>query len=120
VREDSSTFFGEFSTAVRNGGTKFLFDRTDPAVIARYGATQCRQFVPELVDPTQQLRLISVTGPETWKYVSDGLSASISDTYVFHVDGTATGLSGPRDYHFALVDGRYRLFADCGTPVSSK
>jgi hypothetical protein len=101
---------------VRSGDTGFLVDRLHPEVIKRYGRAQCRGFVVELADPTAKLRLGRVTGPTRYEYSTDGMTASVSDTYTFHVTGTAAGTTGPRDYHFALVDGRFRSFADCGTP----
>jgi hypothetical protein len=112
--EDPHAFFDRFTTAVHSGDQAFLADRMHPAVVARYGAAQSRACASRLVDPTQALHLVSVTGPQGYDYVSDGRSTQVSDTYVFHVDGTAAGRSGPRDYHFALVNGQFRLFVACG------
>jgi hypothetical protein len=85
-----------------------------PAVIARYGSAQRDQCASKLIDHTEQLNLLGVSGPTAFDYRSGGQSESVSDVYVFRVDGTAGGHTGPRDYHFGLVDGRFRLFADCG------
>jgi len=115
--ESPAAFFALFSAAVRTGDTSFLAARVDPAVIARYGAAQCQTALGSLHDPTEQLRLVSTSGPVQYAYVSDGMSATVPDTYVFHVDGTAAGQSGPRAYHFALEHGTFHLFLDCGTPL---
>ena len=115
--EDPAQFFAAFTTAVKNGDTTFLAERAHPAVIARYGTAQCATFVAQLVDPSIDLHIVSVSGPGPFDYASDGKSTVVPDTYVFHVDGTASNSPGPRDYHLALVDGRFRLFVDCGTPL---
>lgn len=115
--ESPAAFFALFSAAVRTGDTSFLAARIHPAVIARYGTAQCTTALRSLRDPTQQLRLVNTTGPIQYAYVSDGLSSTVTDTYVFHVDGTAAGQTGPRDYHFALEGGTFHLFLDCGTPL---
>jgi hypothetical protein len=112
--EDPHAFFDRFTTAVHSGDQAFLADRMHPAVVARYGEAQSRACASRLVDPTEALHLVSVAGPQGYDYVSDGRSTQVSDTYVFHVDGTAAGRSGPRDYHFALVNGQFRLFVACG------
>jgi len=116
--EDAHAFFDAFETAVRTGDRGFLLARLHPVVIERYGQSQCEAFVAQLVDPTVDLQLVSVEGPATFDYASDGLSTPVPDTYVFNVDGTATGRAGPRQYHLALVNGAFRTFSDCGTPVS--
>ena len=114
--ETPEEFFALFTAAVKSGDTAFLLARTHPAVIARYGEAQCAAFVPGLEDPTFDLRLVSVSAPGDFDYASDGQSTIVPDTYTFQLDGSAAGSSGPRDRHFALVDGEFRLFIDCGTP----
>lgn len=117
--ESPSSFFDALQTAVRNGDRAFLTDRLHPAVTKRYGLAQCQAHASQLADPTVSLRLVKVTGPVTFDYASDGLSTPVPNTYVFDVDGTAAGRTGPRQYHFALVGGRFRTFADCGNPISN-
>jgi len=117
--EDPHVFFDAFETAVRTGDTNFLVSRMHPAVIARYGAAQCRAFAPQLVDATASLHLVSIAGPASFDYTSDGLTTTVPDTFTFTVDGTAAGRSGPREFHFAVSGGQLRLFADCGDPVAT-
>jgi hypothetical protein len=116
--ETPGAFFASFTAAVRSGDRSFLFDRLHPAVIARYGAAQCQVFVAELVDPTASLRLVDVAGPASYDYASDGRSTRVPRTYTFTSQGTAAGRSGTHIYHLAVVDGRFRTFADCGDPVA--
>ena len=113
------TFFDTFVNALRNGDRAFLLERMHPAVIARYGSTQCEAFTAKLLDPAASLRLAQVGAPAAYDYASDGRSISIANTYTFTVDGTVGGNTGSREYHFALVDGRFRIFADCGDPVGA-
>jgi len=120
AEENIDAFFAAFLAAVRRGDTATLVARLHPAVAARYGAAQCTTAAAGLADPAITLRLVGIDGPSQYDYASDGLNASIGDAYVFHVDGSAGGLSGPRDYHFARVGGQFRLFIDCGTPVASR
>lgn len=115
--ETPVAFFARFTEAVRHGDTAFLGSRIDPAVTARYGAAQCAGAVHGLTDPTQHLQLVGTSGPVQYAYVTDGLSTIVPGTFVFHVQGTAAGQSGPRDYHFALSNGVFHLFLDCGTPL---
>lgn len=114
--ETPEVFFALFTTAVKSDDAAFLLARAHPVVIARYGQAQCAAFVPQLADPTIDLRIVSVSGPDDFDYASDDLSVIVPDTYTFQLDGTAAGSTGPRDRHFALVDGKFRLFVDCGTP----
>jgi hypothetical protein len=116
--EQPKAFLAAFVRAVSSGDRAFLLDRMHPAVIERYGTMQCGAYIAELLDPGASLSLVSVTGPSAFAYASDGLSSSIPDTFTFAVDGTLGGRSGARDYHFTLVDGRFRIFGDCGDPVA--
>jgi hypothetical protein len=115
--EDAHAFFASFTHAIRTGDVAFLTARLDPAVIDRYGSSECGRAVRKLADPTEALRLVGVSGPTTYAYTSDGRTTTVADTYVFHVAGTAGGTTGPRDYHFSLSGGTFHLFLDCGTPV---
>jgi hypothetical protein len=114
--ETPDGFLAQFVTAL-HGDSTFLFDRLDAAVIARYGADQCRAFVPKLIDPAAQLHLVSVRGPTSYAWQTHGLTVTVDMVYEMDVDGVVMGVSGPRTYHFALVDGRFRIFVDCGTPL---
>lgn len=116
--ETPQAFLAAFTKAVHDGDRAFLFDRFDDAVIARYGAEQCRSITAQLVDPTADLHLVSVSGPAPFVYSSDGRSVTVPQTFAFRVQGTVRGRLGTREFHFALRQGHFRIFAACGTPVS--
>jgi len=111
--ETPAAFFSAYVAAVRQGDRTFLMERMHPAVIARYGTTQCQAASAALVDPTISLRLVRASGPSNYDYASSGQSVVVPDTYTFTVTGTAAGHVGARMYHFALVQGRFRIFVDC-------
>lgn len=115
--EQPAAFLALFVQALRSGDATFLFDRLDPAVIARYGAPACRASIPTLFDATIALTLRSTTGPATFTYAGDGKSVAVPDVYTFTVDGTVGGQAVTREYHLALVGGRFHIFLDCGTPL---
>jgi hypothetical protein len=115
--EDPQTFLNAFVSALRTNDRSFLFARMHPAVIARYGQAQCEAFTAQPPDPNSTLRLVRVSAPSSYDYASDGRSTRISDVYTFTVEGTVAGATGTHQYHFALVDGRFRYFVDCGDPV---
>jgi hypothetical protein len=117
--EDASTFLAAFAAALRTGNTGFLVARLDPVVTDRYGTAQCESAVAALADPSAQLTLVGVSGPASFDYASDGLSTSVPNVYTFHVTGTLNGSSTTRDYHFARVNGSYRIFLDCGNPLTT-
>lgn len=115
--EQPAVFLASFVQALRGGDATFLFDRLDPAVLARYGEQQCRTSIPHLFDPTAALKLRSTTGPTAFDYASDGKSVAVADVDVLAVDGVLGGQPVTRDYHVAQVDGLFRIFFDCGDPL---
>lgn len=115
--EQPGAFLASFVQALRKGDANFLVDRLDPAVIARYGAEQCRASVPRLFDSTAALTLRSTAGPAAFQYATDGKSVTVQDVYTLGVDGVVGGQPATREYHVALVDGRFHIFFDCGDPL---
>ena len=116
--ESSSAFFASFVKAIHDGDTTWLLARLHPAVIERYGEAQCRTAVASLRDPTFAVSLSSAGTPSDYVYASDGRSTTVPNTATFDSQGTVQGqASTTRQYHFALVDGRYRTFLDCGNPL---
>jgi len=116
--EAPEQFLAAFVTAIRTDDVGFLFDRMAPAVLARYGPAQCRSEAARLADPTAALRLVSVSGPATYAWTTGTRTTDIPDTYTFEVQGTVHGVPGStRLYHLPFLDGRFRILADCGTPL---
>jgi hypothetical protein len=112
--EAPQQFLSSFTTALRDGDRNFLLDRMDPAVIERYSTAQCQTKTRTLLDPGAQLQLLRVTGPEVYEYSSSGQTTRVGQVYTFNVTGSLYGTSATRDLHFALVDGKFRFFTDCG------
>ena len=115
--EQPAEFLALFVQALRSGDATLLLDRLDPAVITRYGEPACRASIHTLFDATASLTLLSTTGPATFAYSGDGKSVAVPDVYTFTVAGTLGGQSATRDFHLPLVDGRFHIFVDCGTPL---
>lgn len=114
TNEDPKQFYEALKTAQRNKDITFLIDRLHPVVISRYGTDQCRQFYANSTGSLADTTFVNALGPQTFDYTSDGQTASVSNTYVVTVQGS----SGSTDLHFALVNGRFTFFGDCGTPVT--
>jgi hypothetical protein len=119
VTENPGAFLAAFVQALRTGDETFLVQRLHPAVLARYGTEQCRRAVRELEDPNAELRLVRVSQSRFFTYASDGRTETVANTFTLATDGTVHGRRGTREYHVAVVDGRFRTFLDCGAPVSS-
>jgi hypothetical protein len=117
VNERPATFLSELVQAQRVGDQTFLFARLDPAVLARYGTAQCRAAVGQFQDPSIALRLLSVSGPASYPYTTDGHTVTVQNIYTLHVTGTEANQPVNRDLHSALVDHRFRIFIDCGQPL---
>jgi hypothetical protein len=116
--EQPDPFFAAFVDALRSGDRDFLLERMHNAVIDRYGEAQCREFTAGLVDPAVSLELVDTSGPGLYDYASDGQSQTIADTYTLTADGEVGGEAGEREYHFALEDGHFRIFVDCGDALA--
>lgn len=114
--EDPATVFQSIATAIRSGDAAFLFGRLNPAVIDRYGATQCRSFVQTIVHPTQTFAVLSVSGPAPWNWATDGLTTRIGSVYVLTVDRTLDGNTTREQTHLAISGDHLTWFTDCGTP----
>jgi hypothetical protein len=117
VDEAPGRFLAGLVHAQRVGDETFLYARLDAAVRARYGNAQCYAAMGLFTDPSIALRLVSVSGPDRYSYVSDGHSVSVPNTFTFRVSGTEVNETVSRDLHFALVEHRFRIFVDCGQPL---
>ena len=117
VNEKPEAFLAELVHAQQVGDQAFLYTRLHPAVLARYGSAQCQAATSTFKDPSLALHLVSVSGPAQYAYESDGHSVSVPNVYTLHVTGTEDNQPVTRDVHLALVDHRFRIFTDCGTPL---
>jgi hypothetical protein len=116
--EDPAAFLRAFSQALRTGDNEFLFDRLAPAVLARYGADQCRTSLAAAVNsPTLEFALQSASAPATFAWTTDGLTDDLADVLTLQVTQTVGGQSTLREVHFPMVDGQLRWLTDCGDPI---
>ena len=94
-----------------------LVSRLDPAVIARYGTSQCASFLKSVKLPGLRWTVVSETGPAGWTWTTDGSSTRIPSTYTLAVRQTLAGRTTRLSIHLAIRDGRLSYFADCGRPL---
>jgi hypothetical protein len=111
----AAQFAADLLVALQTGDTTYLNERIDPAVVDRYGASQCMAHIDAFKpDPTASWTVVSSSGPQPWPWMSDGLTTQIPDAWTVSVNDAA---SGQRDLHFAPADGTWRWFVDCGKPA---
>ena len=111
-----SAFLPQFSHAMQIADVDFLTRSLDPAVLGRYGESQCRADIAAVpADPTANFVLKGFTsGPEPFTYTSDGQSAVVSNTYDVAVSRTATGSTADSSLHLSVdASGAVHWFTDC-------
>jgi hypothetical protein len=111
-------FLNEVDAAARAGNVDLRLARLNPAVIARYGEQQCRDFLAGQHDPTRKDTVTKVGKPESYQYATDNQSATIPDALPVQVRETNKGKKGERNIHLARVNGQLTYFIDCGQPLT--
>ena len=120
AKSEVKKFLNELDAAVRSGNVDLRLARLNPAVIARYGEQQCRDFLAGQQDPTRRDRVKKVGKPETYEYATDNQSATIADALPVQVRATIKGKKGDRNIHLARVNGQLTYFIDCGQPLAAQ
>jgi hypothetical protein len=117
--ESPQKFLDKLNAAVRKGDTNVRVALLHPAVVERYGEQQCRDFLatPELTDPTRKDKVKRVDKPKPFEFNTDDGAIPIPDAQLLLVKETYQGKKTERELHLARVDGEYRYFIDCGTPL---
>jgi hypothetical protein len=115
--DKATAFVKELDRAIRSGDTAFLFAHLHPAVVTRYGATQCQQYLTTLDRNVRREVRSSPSAPGTYAYASDGQTTIVPNVLAVAVDLVAPDTTQRVALHTALVDGTYRWFTDCGTPT---
>jgi len=117
-KEAVQKFLDKLDKAVREGDTATRVALLHPAVIDRYGEQQCGDFLASQVaqDPSRRDKVKRVDKPEPYQYSDDG-AIPIPNAQLVVVLGTFEKKKGERELHVAPVDGGYRYFIDCGTPL---
>ncbi len=111
-------FLADLDRATVHGDITWLLDHLHPAVIARYGAAQCRAYIAKL-GGTQTTYAPSgrPTPLQHYRYTSDGETTVLADVVVIPGDRKTAAGTTPALVHLGRVDGSYRWFTDCGTPL---
>ncbi len=120
AKSEVKKFLNEIDAAVRSGNADRRLARLNPAVIARYGEQQCRDFLAGQHDPTRKDTVTKVGKPESFQYASDNQSAVIPDALPVQVRETNKGKKGDRNIHLARVNGQLTYFIDCGQPLAAQ
>ncbi len=92
-----------------------MFERLHPAVIDRYGAATCHEYVDAIAGHVKQWTVDDVIGPAAWIYTTDGRDTLIAAAWTVSVNEPAADPVA-HDLHVAAVDGTWRWFTDCGEP----
>lgn len=111
-------FVHQLDAALASGDTTFTFAHLHPAVIARYGAEQCRAYLAALKDRSRHFLVKgSPTVAQDYVYASDGQSTVVPGVIRISVDVVTPSSSTPSAVHTVAVDGVYRWFTDCGAAL---
>ena len=120
AKSEVKKFLNEIDAAVRSGNVDLRLARLNPAVIARYGEQQCRDFLAGQQDATRKDTVKKVGKPESYEYASDNQSATVPDALPVQVRATIKGKKGDRNIHLARVNGQLTYFIDCGQPLAAQ
>jgi hypothetical protein len=120
AKAEVQKFLNELDAAVRSGNVDLRLARLHPAVIARYGEQQCRDFLASQQDAKRRDRVKKVGKPESFEYSTDNQSATIADALPVQVRATIKGKKGDRNIHLARVNGQLTYFIDCGQPLATQ
>lgn len=115
-------FLDQLDEAVRKGDTDFRVAHLHPAVIERYGEQQCRDFLaaPQAQDPSRKDKVERVDKPEPFEFTTDDGAVPVPDAQLVLVSETFQNKTTTRELHVARVNGDYRYFIDCGTPLAGQ
>lgn len=114
---DAGTFVAHLVAATRDGHTEALFERLHPAVVARYGADACRDYVHTVGAFPIDLTVRETGAAPAWAWVTDGLTQRIDDVVLVEVARVVNGQTVLQELHLARIDGSLRWFTDCGDPI---
>jgi len=119
AKEAVQKFLDKLDKAVRQSDTATRVALLHPAVIERYGEQQCRDFLasPEAEDPSRRDKVNRVDKPAPFDFTTDDGAIPIPNAQLVLVKETFQKKKSERELHVARVDGEYRYFIDCGTPL---
>ncbi|HLB24484.1 MAG TPA: ABC transporter substrate-binding protein [Dehalococcoidia bacterium] len=108
---------GTYEAARKVKDSDTLFGLLHPVVLAFYGEDACRTFYNSGVgaDPNFAFGAISsITGPAPYTYAPGGVTVGTADAYTIVVETTVSGQTQPVTWHFAIVDGQFKVLQPCG------
>ncbi|MBI5288247.1 MAG: extracellular solute-binding protein [Chloroflexi bacterium] len=108
---------GQFAEARRAGNGAGYFDLLHPIVLSYYGEDVCRTFYTTQVGPDPTFVFaepLSFAGPAPYAYATNaGVTIGTADAYAVVVDTTVQGQVQRITWHFAVVDGQFKIFQPC-------
>jgi hypothetical protein len=114
--EDPAAFLQRLANALRTGDATFLFDRLNPAVVQRFGASACHTHVAGLTDPTAGFTVQAVGQPGAFAYTTGGQTIVVANTVPIQAIVTLHGTATPETIHLArLASGQLTWFTDCSS-----
>ena len=106
------SFLEDFDAAYRVGDSAFLLDHLDPAVIAAYSQSACRDSIESFARPDFETKVDSVSGPAVWTFrPENGQSTIISVAYVVTGERTRAGRTTPLSMHLSFDEGLFYWFS---------
>lgn len=115
---EARSFFANWQQANRAGDIDLLLALLHPLVIERYGAEQCRGYLPTVTDEQVIIEVREATLDPNRRYETDGQTATPADAYAVQITRADRGADAVElTATLAFVDGELRWFTDCGDPV---
>ena len=117
-------FFAKLEAAVRDGAQETVSANLGGAVIDRYGVSTCEAYLASRdPSPEQRFEIVSISGPASWDYTSDGRTTTVPDAYTATARVTGPNASGEvltrdAELHVSVGDGTVFWYTDCGEPLS--
>ncbi len=115
--ESPAEFFAVFQGAFDRADSDVLIERLNPAVVDRYGASQCQAYVESVAGEGLEGTLLSTSEVDSWDYTTDDLTTTVAGVIAAELERTINGQTLPQTTHWQAVDGRYTWFTDCGSPA---
>jgi hypothetical protein len=115
--ETIQAFVAKLSEAFRASNWGFAIERVHPAVIDLYGAPLCTAYLRDQGDPSFNINVTGVSGPEAWDWERDERVTSLENVFEVTASITAHDQTTSSTLHFVQAeDGTFRWLTDCGVP----
>jgi len=116
--ETIQAFVAKLSEAFRTSNWGFAIERVHPAVIELYGAPLCAVYLRDQGDPSFNINITSVSGPEAWDWERDERVTSLENVFEVTASITAHDQTTSSTLHFVQAeDDTFRWLTDCGVPT---